>query len=462
MLLLSALLMTLSDWSKVMQLEALTKVLQEKGIVGAGGAGFPAYAKLDKRADTIILNCAECEPLFKVHRQMLEKYAYEIVSALSMVADAVEADRAIIGIKPSYKGAAEAVKIASVAFPKVSISYLPEIYPAGDEMILTYETTGRKIKPGNIPISVGVTVFNVETMLNIYRAVNEDIAVTHKYVMIAGEVKNPQILCLPLGMSFKEAVDLCGGSTINEPSYLIGGPMTGRIDAPSGLITKTTNAVILLPQNHYIVGRKTVKATFGVKRAMSACCSCRMCTDLCSRNLLGHPIDPQSFMHGISQNKVLDVKPFLDTFYCSQCGLCEMYSCMQGLSPATLIREYRNGLRSKGITPSKNPEYTDVSGKRRYRMVPVARLVRRLGLTKYDVEVPFVDGEISAKRLTIALNQNIGAPSKAAVKKGDKVLQGQVIAEAQNGSLSVAVHAPMDSRVAEVTDKYIILEKGRK
>ena len=445
-----------------MQLEALSKILQENGIVGAGGAGFPAYAKLDKRADTIILNCAECEPLFKVHRQLLEKCAYEIVSTLSMVADTVEAERAIIGIKRSYKGAAEAVMLASKSFPKVSISYLPEIYPAGDELILTYETTGRVIKPGNIPITVGVTVFNVETMLNIYRAVNESAGVTHKYVMVAGEVANPKILRVPLGISYKEIVDLCGGPTINEPAYLVGGPMTGKIDSPHGLVTKTTNAVILLPQDHYIVSRKTVKPTFGIKRAMSACCSCRMCTDLCSRNLMGHPIDPQSFMHGISQNNVFEIKPFLNTFYCSQCGLCEMYSCMQGLSPASLIGEYRNGLRVKGVTPPKEPEFSGVSEKREYRKVPVARLLRRLGLEKYNVSIPFSDEEVTAKRLTVSLHQNIGAPSVAAVKKGDKVEAGQVIAYAPENKLGVAIHSPMDAKVAEVTDKIIILEKGRK
>lgn len=446
-----------------MQLETLVQTLQEHGIVGAGGAGFPAYAKLDKRADTIILNCAECEPLFKVHRQILEAYAFEIVSALSLVADAVEAERAIVAIKPSYKGATEAVKLAMTAFPKVSISFLPEIYPAGDELILTYETTGRTIKPGNIPITVGVTVFNVETMLNIYRAVNENAPVTHKYVMVAGEVANPSVLNAPLGMSVKELVDLCGGSTIEDPAYLIGGPMTGRISTPHTLITKTTNAVILLPQDHYIVQRKTVKATIGMKRAMSACCSCRMCTDLCSRNLMGHPIHPQAFMHGISHNQVFDTKPFLDTFYCSQCGLCEMYSCMQGLSPATLINEYRMGLRSKGITPSKDDaEFYGVSEKRAYRTVPVSRLVRRLGLTKYHVEAPISHQEIKPKRLTLPLNQNIGAPSVPVVQKGDLVKQGMLIAANPDGKLGVALHAPIDGKVVEMNDNYIILEKGRK
>ncbi len=440
-----------------MQLEALAKILQENGIVGAGGAGFPAYAKLDKRADTIILNCAECEPLFKVHRQLLEKYAFEIVSTFSMIADTVEAEHAIIGIKPSYKGAAEAVLAAMESFPNVSISYLPEIYPAGDEVILTYETTGRTIKPGNIPISVGVTVFNVETVLNIYNAVNNGDSVTHKYVMVAGEVTNPKILRVPLGISYKEIVDLCGGSSIENPAYLIGGPMTGKIGSPRGLITKTTNAVILLPQDHYIVQRKTVKANIGIKRAMSACCSCRMCTDLCSRNLMGHPIDPQAFMHGISQNKVFDSVPFVNTFYCSQCGLCEMYSCMQGLSPATLIGEYRNGLRANGVTPPKQPEYNGISNKREYRKVPVARLVRRLGLAKYDIDIPFCEDDVKSKRLTVSLSQSIGAPAVAIVKSGDTVTKGQIIAKAPEDKLGVALHSPISGKITKVTDKSIII-----
>ena len=46
-----------------MEIKELSNILQQNGIVGAGGAGFPTYAKLDERAETIILNCAECEPL---------------------------------------------------------------------------------------------------------------------------------------------------------------------------------------------------------------------------------------------------------------------------------------------------------------------------------------------------------------------------------------------------------------
>ncbi len=55
-----------------MEMQNLKQILRENGIVGAGGAGFPTYAKLDERAEIILMNCAECEPLLKLHRQLLE------------------------------------------------------------------------------------------------------------------------------------------------------------------------------------------------------------------------------------------------------------------------------------------------------------------------------------------------------------------------------------------------------
>lgn len=56
-----------------MDSKELSKIIKDNGIVGAGGAGFPTYMKIDERAQTILLNCAECEPLLKLHRQLLQK-----------------------------------------------------------------------------------------------------------------------------------------------------------------------------------------------------------------------------------------------------------------------------------------------------------------------------------------------------------------------------------------------------
>ncbi len=83
----------------IMQIHELKQILQNVGTVGAGGAGFPTYAKLDERAEVILMNCAECEPLLKLHRQLLEQCAGEILKAFDMIAQTVGAKEAVIGIK---------------------------------------------------------------------------------------------------------------------------------------------------------------------------------------------------------------------------------------------------------------------------------------------------------------------------------------------------------------------------
>ena len=107
-----------------MELTALSKIMKQGGIVGAGGAGFPSYAKLDKRADTIVLNCAECEPLFNLHRQLLANFAKEILTALEEVRIAIEAQNVVIAIKPAYKNAIEAVKYYLPEFKNTTIAMI--------------------------------------------------------------------------------------------------------------------------------------------------------------------------------------------------------------------------------------------------------------------------------------------------------------------------------------------------
>ncbi len=440
-----------------MELTQLQDIMRNSGVAGAGGAGFPSYAKLDKRADTIILNCAECEPLLKLHRQVLEKYALEIMTALDVMAAAVEAEQVIIAVKASYTGAVNAVKNNLSKFKNMKIGILPEIYPAGDEVITIYETTGRVVAPGCLPITVGVTVFNVETALNVYNAITNGSGVTYKYITIAGEVKNPVTLKAPIGITYGELIKMAGGATVSEYAIVAGGPMTGRIAQDSDIVTKTSNAVLVMPKNQYIVQKKTTPIDTSMHQAMAACCQCHMCTDLCSRNLLGHPIEPHRFMRAASNGITTDTNAYINTFFCSSCGLCEMYSCGQGLAPAALIAKSKGLLRQNGVTPPKDAKLDEVNAQRDFRRVPMGRLTARLGLTKYNVPAPMVDELVKTDKVKIMLSQSIGAPSVAAVKAGDKVKIGDVVGAAPEGKLGVAVHASVNGVVAEVNDKFVVI-----
>ncbi len=440
-----------------MEITALAEILKKHGVVGAGGAGFPSYAKLNEKADIVILNCAECEPLFKVHRQSLANNSAEVLYALNAVKEAVGAKEAIIAVKDSYKDAVMAAEGSISEFEGMSIKKLPETYPAGDEVILIYEVTGRVTPPGQIPISVGVIVYNVETMLNAYYAIKKDEGVTTKLVTVAGEVKEPQTFKAPLGITLKELVNLAGGETKKDCVYINGGVMTGKIANPYDVVTKTTNAVLVLPKNHMVVLKKTAKTNIALKRVRSACCQCRMCTDLCPRNLLGHPIDPSAIMNSASNGDTRDIRIFTGALYCSDCGLCEMYSCGQNLSPRTIINDFKTELKGK-VDLDALPKQRKVSPARNYRRVPMDRLITRLGIKKYDVSSPINDTEIDAKKVKIMLSQHIGVPATPTVKEGDTVTKGQVIASTKD-KLGADIHASISGKVGEVTKKYIKIER---
>lgn len=449
-----------------MTIEELSGIIKENGIVGAGGAGFPTYVKIDKRANTIIMNCAECEPLLRLHRQLLKEHAQEIVGAFAMIADVVEAEEAIIGIKEEYKSTIEALEQYVPSYPKVRLQLLPGAYPMGDEVVLIYEATGRVIAPGGLPIEAGVAVFNVETVYNVYRAVDKSIPVVDKVVTVVGEVADPITVRVPIGTPLGEVVAMAGGELVQgrrsgaggsaeeELVYLVGGPMMGRIGTRYEPVTKTTNAILVLPEDHLIIQRKRMPASIGMKRAASSCCQCQMCTDLCPRHNLGHPIEPHRFMRAMSNHDYGDLDAFLNLFFCSSCGLCEMFACPQGLSPRSLIADCKDGLRRAGIRPPKGVEPAPVKESREYRKVPENRLEARLGLSKYEARAALDDKVRPVGRVRVLLSQHIGAPAQAVVAKGDSVTRGQVIAEAAQG-LSVPVHASICGSVTDVTDTYI-------
>lgn len=441
-----------------MEIKELSNILQQNGIVGAGGAGFPTYAKLDERAETIILNCAECEPLLRLHRQLLEKHAREIVETFHMIGQTVGAKDIIIGIKKAYKKTIEALNECIGDYEGVRLGLLDEVYPAGDEVVLIYEVTGKVVRPGGLPIESGVAVFNVETVYNVYRAMKHNTPVVDKLVSVVAEVNNPITVRVPIGCTIEEVVAMAGGVTTPNAVYFIGGPMMGNIGTGAQAVTKTTNAVLVLPENHLIIQKKKSKASIDLKRAAASCCQCTMCTDLCPRHLLGHPIEPHKFMQAATCKDMQKTEIFINTMFCCSCGLCELYSCMQGLSPRSLMAEYKVGLRANGIKPPQGVEAKAVGPEREYRKVPMERLMARLDLTKHDREAPLDDDVVDMKRVKIMLSQHIGAPASAVVKSGDKVEMGQVIAEPGKG-LSVAIHASISGTVTEVNDKYVIIEK---
>lgn len=441
-----------------MNIKELSKLIQDNGVVGAGGAGFPTYVKLDERANSIIMNCAECEPLLKLHRQLLEQHAYEIVKTFSMIAEIVNATEAIIGIKKEYKATIQALNTCIAEFPKVRIHLLDGVYPMGDEVVLIYEAKKRVVRPGGLPIEQGMAVFNVETIYNIYRSIELKQPVTDKVVSIVGEVSKPMTVRVPIGCTLEEVVALAGETTVADPIYFVGGPMMGNIGNKEQTVTKTTNAILVLPNDHLLKKQKSQNSSIEMNRAASICCQCQMCTDLCPRHALGHPIEPHLFMRAASNRDFQNVNVFINTLFCCSCGLCEMYACPQGLSPRSLMAEYKVGLKKAGVKVPQDVQPKGIKETRAFRKVPEERLEARLGLQKYNVEAPLFNTVVPMNKVKISLCQHIGAPAKLIVKKGDMVTVGQVIAEPAPG-LSVGIHASIAGKVVEVNESYVIIQR---
>lgn len=441
-----------------MNLEEIKKALKEAGVVGAGGAGFPTYAKLSDQAETLILNCAECEPLLKVDRQLLAENAKEILETFSELVKASGAKEGVIAMKKSYTATIEATEYYIGEYKDLRLLKLENSYPMGDEVVLVYEATGKVVPQGKVPITVGCVVMNVETVLNVFHALKKKENVIYKYITLAGEVNRPCTVKVPLGITVKELLAMAGGVKREDTALIMGGPMMGRFCNERDVVTKTTKSILVLPEHCPPVAKRRRNTRINIRNAMSVCSQCEMCTSLCPRALLGHSVRPHEFMRALANGLTNTTEPYINTFFCSGCGLCEMFSCHQDLTPRSLMADYKGELRNAGVKIPDKP-ISEVHNLKNERRTPVSRLYNRLGLSEYQVPAPLTDEFISqAKRVTLMLSQNIGAPVSPVVQVGDKVKAGDVIGQPPKEALGVNLHASISGTVTEITEKAIIIE----
>jgi Na+-translocating ferredoxin:NAD+ oxidoreductase RnfC subunit len=426
-------------------------ILAQNGVVGCGGAGFPAHAKLAGTIDTIIVNAAECEPLLHKDKELLANYSTEFFLGLHVAMNRVSAKRAIIGIKKKYK---ELASILAKSCPySISIHPLPDAYPSGDEFVLAYETLGRIIPPGGLPRDIGAVVQNVETLVNIGR----EKPVIDKFLTVAGIVNKPATIKVPVGTSFAEAIAFAGGAAIPHFGVLAGGIMMGRLCANlEEPVTKTTGGLIVLPWDHPIITRYA-RPRESIKRiARAACDQCSFCTELCPRYLLGHPVEPHRVMRsmGIAQQG-----SFQHARFCCGCRLCSFVSCPEGLDPSEICTMTKNEAFASG---PKKPVYpiAQVHPLRYARLMPSRKLVHRLGLAGLVDQAPLMALRVSPRRVQIPLRQHIGIPARPIVRIGQKVGAGDCIGEMAHGELGANIHASINGTITSIGDA-IVIEAGK-
>jgi Na+-translocating ferredoxin:NAD+ oxidoreductase RnfC subunit len=435
----------------------LVEKVRLAGVVGAGGGGFPTHVKLNAKVETVIANGAECEPLLHKDAVIMEENPRELVRGLELAMDATGAKDGVIGIKGKKKHAVEAVTAACKG-TRVRVQLLGDYYPAGDEYDLVFNVTGKLIPPGGIPLNIGALVNNVETFVNI-AAANDDQPLTHKMLTIAGAVKSPVTIKVPIGTTYRECVKYAGGLTTDDPILVIGGLMMGQhtddLDAP---VTKTSTGVVILPRSHHVIERKLKPNKVQAKIGKSACDQCRYCTEYCPRFLLGYAVEPHQVMRTLAFTGTGAEYYNQWAAMCCSCGLCTLYACPEELYPKEACDDAKTEMRKAQIkwTGPMNPKPHPMGDGRR---VPIKTLTKKLHVQDYDLPAPLLTDTISPNRLILPLKQSAGTTCLAKVNRGDRVSAGQIIGEPAPQALGAILHAPMAGVVREVTAEQIILEK---
>ena len=299
------------DWRSATR-EELLKRVEEAGICGMGGAGFPTAVKLNpppnKRCEYLILNGAECEPYLTADCRLMMERADRIRIG-------VEIMRKVLG-GPAVRIAVEANKPEAIAALEkafadiegnVEIVVLPVLYPQGSEKHQIYATVGRVVpEPPALPIDVGCVVENVGTVAAIADAVEQGKILLSRVTTISGDaVAEPKNVEAPLGTKYADLVAFCGGAKEPPAKVLSGGTMMGFAVSTLAIgTTKTTSGLLLL-------SKKRV-----VQYTSQACINCGRCVRACPMNL-----NPAEISKAVEAN---DIKAAEDAHVmtCIECGAC--------------------------------------------------------------------------------------------------------------------------------------------
>ena len=299
---------------EVHDLDSFTEAVRQSGAVGLGGAGFPTFVKLSvkdlSKLDAVVINAAECEPYITSDtRTMLDKSG-DIMSGIEAVKKYLHPNRFIIGIEKNKPGAIKKMQELASQSEGVEVKVLPSSYPQGGEKVLVFNTVGKIIPKGGLPLDVGVIVINVTTLAFIGNYLKTGMPLVNKCVTVDGSaVKEPKNVIAPIGMSIADVLEQSGGTKSEVAKALYGGPMMGlavpSLDSP---ILKNTNAITALDIKEATPPKTT------------PCIRCGACLNHCPLRL-----DPREIARAYKLGSVEDLQT-LHVDLCMECGCCS-YIC---------------------------------------------------------------------------------------------------------------------------------------
>lgn len=295
--------------------QQLIKAARESGLVGLGGAGFPAHIKLNvpegKNIDTLIINVAECEPYITAdHREAVEN-SWDVMSGVYAISELLNIERVIIGVednKPDVIKVLRQIADSEEYDPKDRVRVLPlkAKYPQGAEKVLVKACTGRVVPTGKLPADVGCIVMNVTSVAFLARYLKTGMPLVTKRLTIDGSaVKEPKNVIVPIGAPIKDVMEFCGGYKEEPKKLLMGGPMMGLALKDDTLpVLKQNNAILAFAEKDACLPKA------------SGCIRCGKCADSCPMNLF-----PPFISRAV---KLKDYKALekYGVMTCMECGSC--------------------------------------------------------------------------------------------------------------------------------------------
>lgn len=294
--------------------EEIIKKVQDAGIVGLGGATFPAHVKLSpppgKKAEVLIINAVECEPYLTCDHQLMMEHGEEILVGISILMKALGVEKAIIGIENNKPDAINHLKQLATTFKGITIEPLKVQYPQGGEKQLIDAVIRRQVPSGRIPVEVGVVVFNVGTTFAVYEAVQKNKPMFERVMTVTGkDAPNPSNYRVRLGTYLAHVVEQAGGVPEGTGKIIGGGPMMGR-----SLMN------LNVPMAKGSAGVLYMRDEESIRKPVQNCIRCSKCVSVCPMGL-----EPYLLMAQSERNMWLEMETdrVMD---CIECGSCS-YTC---------------------------------------------------------------------------------------------------------------------------------------
>ena len=292
------------------------KRIREAGIVGFGGATFPAAVKFapppQDKIKWFIVNGAECEPYLNCDFRLMMESTDEIVKGTALLLRLFPEAEGVIAVENNKPEAIAALSgsVARLGVQNVRVQPLTVKYPQGSEKMLIEALTGQEYVVTALPADVGCIIANVRTVQQCWRAIALGEPSTERVVTVTGDaIAEPKNVCIPLGTSIRELVDFCGGFKEAPVKVLAGGPMMGMsmrsLDVPA---VKGTSGVLAL----------TARST--MLRRATACLHCGRCVEACPMGLVPSALDT------LVLGKEYDRFEAEGGMNCIECGSCT-YVC---------------------------------------------------------------------------------------------------------------------------------------